>query len=241
MICRLSYKDARALKAIITGYTKNYVEVQKKPIVPIIVPAPPSKRSWVCILYTVYLIENYFQLSTLQNSLFILSTQTYGFFMIFSPIQFHCCVYQFLVSYKILFFFTKIFGIFRCEPGEGWRTNQSVFPHLYGLFQSEDFRLGTSNWGMANSAFSVEFKRSEANDRVGSWNEEHAKHQYNWATHSTINSMERKTSGDSCFVRTRWLQKSMYSLKQRSFTLCDEERYWMWSSFYNCSWRCIIC
>ncbi|EFO91326.1 hypothetical protein CRE_11977 [Caenorhabditis remanei] len=43
MICRLSYKDARALKAIITGYTKNYVEVQKKPIVPIIVPAPPSK------------------------------------------------------------------------------------------------------------------------------------------------------------------------------------------------------
>lgn len=43
MICRLSYKDARALKAIITGYTKNYVEVQKKPLIPIIVPPLPSK------------------------------------------------------------------------------------------------------------------------------------------------------------------------------------------------------
>uniref|UniRef100_A0A1I7TSK2 Ricin B-type lectin domain-containing protein n=1 Tax=Caenorhabditis tropicalis TaxID=1561998 RepID=A0A1I7TSK2_9PELO len=43
MICRLSYKDARALKAIITGYQKNYMEVQKKPLIPIIVPPLPSK------------------------------------------------------------------------------------------------------------------------------------------------------------------------------------------------------
>ncbi|NP_001348705.1 Ricin B-type lectin domain-containing protein [Caenorhabditis elegans] len=43
MICRLSYKDARALKAVIQGYTKNYIEVLKKPLIPIIVPQPPSK------------------------------------------------------------------------------------------------------------------------------------------------------------------------------------------------------
>lgn len=43
MICRLSYKDARAMKAIITGYMKNYVEVQKKSLIPIIVPPLPSK------------------------------------------------------------------------------------------------------------------------------------------------------------------------------------------------------
>ncbi|UMM18768.1 hypothetical protein L5515_014679 [Caenorhabditis briggsae] len=43
MICRLSYKDSRALKAIITGYIKNYVDVQKKLIIPIIVPPLPAK------------------------------------------------------------------------------------------------------------------------------------------------------------------------------------------------------
>ncbi|CAI2346071.1 unnamed protein product [Caenorhabditis sp. 36 PRJEB53466] len=43
MICRLSYKDARALKAIVTGYLKNFVEVQRKSLIPIIVPPPPSK------------------------------------------------------------------------------------------------------------------------------------------------------------------------------------------------------
>ncbi|CAI5441534.1 unnamed protein product [Caenorhabditis angaria] len=42
MICRLSYKDARALKAIITGYLKYLAEIRKS-MIPEIVPPPPPK------------------------------------------------------------------------------------------------------------------------------------------------------------------------------------------------------
>ncbi|EGT60192.1 hypothetical protein CAEBREN_29682, partial [Caenorhabditis brenneri] len=75
MICRLSYKDARALKAIVSGYMKNYVEGQKKPMIPIIVPPIPSKRKkstrsdsnlnryyWVCTaIRREYYPENDFE------------------------------------------------------------------------------------------------------------------------------------------------------------------------------------
>ncbi|CAB3411170.1 unnamed protein product [Caenorhabditis bovis] len=43
MICRLSYKDARALKAIVVGYQKYFEESTKKSLIPIIVEPPPAR------------------------------------------------------------------------------------------------------------------------------------------------------------------------------------------------------